>query len=146
MVEKIVALARLRGFDQGDVERSIDLPRGRISKWLSGQGEPTARQVLKVARLLDVSVESLIDDELEAKLGSGGEERAIIHLYKLLRNNGLDVVERYIQGSVPIEKAPAAEKQPGQNRIVGTGGNITSPPNESEPQPAQPPRRGSKQA
>lgn len=42
----------------------VGLAANRISKWASGQGEPTGRQYLRMARVLGVPVEYLIDDEM----------------------------------------------------------------------------------
>jgi transcriptional regulator with XRE-family HTH domain len=62
--QKLIRLIEQRGTTQGDVEIAVGLPQGRISKWSAGQGEPTIRQALHLARWFGVLLESLADDEL----------------------------------------------------------------------------------
>jgi transcriptional regulator with XRE-family HTH domain len=66
MVEKLEAAIRAKGLTQSSFERAAMLSENRISKWKNNQGEPTASQALRMARMLGVSVEYLIDDEVDA--------------------------------------------------------------------------------
>lgn len=70
MVEKLQNLIVDRGLTQTVFEPMAGLPENRISKWAGGQGEPTARQALRMARQLGVSVEYLIDDQLDRDPGA----------------------------------------------------------------------------
>jgi transcriptional regulator with XRE-family HTH domain len=63
--QKLMRLIEHRRTTQGDVETAVGLPQGRISKWSAGQGEPTIRQALHLARWFGVLLESLADDELD---------------------------------------------------------------------------------
>lgn len=62
-LEKILKLTEIRGLDQSQVESMAGLPRGRITKWKSDQGEPSAKQALRLAKALDVRLEWLVDDD-----------------------------------------------------------------------------------
>jgi transcriptional regulator with XRE-family HTH domain len=100
MVDKLVMLAEARGWDQGEVESRAGLARGRISKWKADQGEPSAKQALRLARLFQVPVEFLVDDEQNeppssaAKVALADDERAIIDLYHDLDLDKKEAVKR----------------------------------------------------
>jgi len=64
-IEKLIRLIEQRGTTQGEVETAVRLPQGRISKWAAGQGEPSLRQGLRLARWFAVPVEWLADDTLD---------------------------------------------------------------------------------
>ena len=64
MVEKLEAALHAKGFTQTSFERLAMLSANRISKWKNDHGEPTARQAMRIARLLGLSVEYLVDDDL----------------------------------------------------------------------------------
>jgi transcriptional regulator with XRE-family HTH domain len=59
---KIRHLIRSRGMSQAELEVAAALPRNRVAKWMSGQGEPTARQAGRIAGVLGVPVAYLVDD------------------------------------------------------------------------------------
>lgn len=63
MLDKIVSLAKQKGISQAALERRAGLPQHRISKWVQGQGQPSAAAALAIARLLDVSLDYLVDDD-----------------------------------------------------------------------------------
>lgn len=133
MIEKIDELIKQKRLSQAALERTACLSENRISKWKDGTGEPTARQALRIARILKVPVEFLIDDEMEApppvRELSPAEERAI----EMVRALDLDVQD-VIRGlsavalkssdrNVPIPHAigghpvePAASSRPKGNR------------------------------
>jgi transcriptional regulator with XRE-family HTH domain len=75
MLEKILRLLDARpDLDQGGLEVAARLPQGRISKWKAGKGEPTAAQALRIARVLRVGVEYLVDDDLTEVVPAISEE------------------------------------------------------------------------
>lgn len=101
MVDKIVMLLDQRRLDQDEFESLAGLARGRISKWKADQGEPTASQTLRMARLLQVSMEFLADESIDEPLPPPAEhflfnedERAIIELYRDLELNRQEAVKR----------------------------------------------------
>jgi transcriptional regulator with XRE-family HTH domain len=65
LVEKLIRLIKMRGYSQDAFERLTVLPRNRISKWVRGQGEPSARQLWRMAKALHVTIEFLLDDEID---------------------------------------------------------------------------------
>ncbi len=86
-IQKLIRLIEQRGTTQGEVETAARLPQGRISKWSAGQGEPSLRQGLRLARWFGVSVEWLADDTLDELLPeevSGDLLRTITAIHALL--------------------------------------------------------------
>jgi len=62
MLDKIERIREQRGLKQYELEQMAGLSRKRITKW-KDVGEPTARQALRIARVLSVPVEWLCDDD-----------------------------------------------------------------------------------
>jgi transcriptional regulator with XRE-family HTH domain len=64
---------------QGTLARQTGIAQPRISKILTGQGEPYARELYKLSRAVGVSLDYLLDDEVrEPPRGlSEGEERVL---------------------------------------------------------------------
>lgn len=64
MLKKLIMTLEKRGIDQCELETLAGLAKGRISKWKDGQGEPTASQSARIARVLGIDPAWLIDDEM----------------------------------------------------------------------------------
>jgi transcriptional regulator with XRE-family HTH domain len=91
--EKIAWLCRERGLTQKRVGELAALPENRISKWLDGQGEPTARQALRLARVLDVPMDWLVDDEADVPPPDPGLSPAELRAVEMTRALNLDASE-----------------------------------------------------
>jgi transcriptional regulator with XRE-family HTH domain len=74
MIEKIEQLRKSRGWSQDDLERKADLAKGRISKWLGGQGHIHAEHAWRLAKALAVDVVYLLDDEQDRPKMVGRDE------------------------------------------------------------------------
>lgn len=97
MVAKITDLIRRRGMTQEAFERATALPRNRVSKWVSGQGEPTARQLWRIAQALGTTLEYLLDDSaLESELAPRTDMELA---YALVRKLGGDEAIRRLTRS-----------------------------------------------
>jgi transcriptional regulator with XRE-family HTH domain len=109
-VEKIAWLCDREGTTQARVEEIAHLSAGRISKWLAGQGEPTARQALKIARHFGVPVEWLADDAQDVPPPVQSEdERIVLAIYHDL---GLSRAEAVRRLSVPVSPTIRGEPAP----------------------------------
>lgn len=111
MIDKIVILADAKGWDQGEFESLAALPQGRISKWKAGKGEPTAKQALQMARLLNVTVEFLIDPALEQPLVPEiltleEDERAVLDLYHALDLGRREAMRRLATPASALDQKP----------------------------------------
>lgn len=120
MVDKIVLLADRKGWNQGEFEALAKLPQARISKWKKGEGEPTARQALRMAHLLGVSVDYLVDDLQEEPSHSftatTEAERTALDMVRELGLTKGDVIRLLSgrgplgrPGSRPVEMGPGTE-------------------------------------
>jgi len=70
LAAKLLAIRRKLGVSQTQMVRILecDLPYHRISEWETGRREPNLMLLLRFARAAHVSVERLIDDELDLDL------------------------------------------------------------------------------
>jgi transcriptional regulator with XRE-family HTH domain len=64
MIDKILRRLEEMDMDQGELESAAN----RISKWKGGTGEPTASQAFKMARVLRLSLDYLLDDAIEEQV------------------------------------------------------------------------------
>lgn len=88
-IDRIVDLAKKRGFTQAAVERAVGLSENRISKWKNGDGEPTLRQAARIAVLLGTTVDYLANEAAKESLAINeltAEERLIIDLLRGVRD------------------------------------------------------------
>lgn len=76
MIEKIELLRKSRGWSQDELEQRAALAKGRISKWLSGQGHVHADHAWRLAKALAVDVDYLLDDEQEQPALAGQDKLA----------------------------------------------------------------------
>ncbi len=102
-VEKIEMLRKAKGLDQDELEPLAGLPATRISRWNGGTGEPTARQALRLARVLGCSLEYLADDSLDEdhppELANQGEKN-VLGMFRFLRDESGLSAEEAIAGMV----------------------------------------------
>lgn len=116
-IEKISRLIEERKLTQSGVERAAVLSGNRISKWKAGEGEPTYRQIARVARVLNAPLEWLCDDAMDwppsASIEMDGltdDERYVLRTYRYLRNErGISPEEAAIRmaGSATTEPIPS---------------------------------------
>lgn len=121
MLDKILVAMDERGLDQDELERRAKLPKGRISKWKKGTGRIAAKQALAIARVLKVSLESLIDESSEVNLLSENESDAA-YLIQLFKDLGLTREEaaRRLAGQRLV--AAGASQVPSGGVIEGEAG------------------------
>lgn len=65
LAEKLLALRRKLGVSQLKLSRQLSVDAVRVHEYETGRREPNLMVLLRYARLTQVSVESLIDDEIE---------------------------------------------------------------------------------
>ena len=70
LAAKLLSIRRKLGVSQTQMVKILecDLPYNRISEWETGRREPNLMLLLRYARAAHVSVECLIDDELDLGL------------------------------------------------------------------------------
>lgn len=104
MVEKLELALIEKGWTQSALEKAAMLSPNRISKWKGGQGEPTARQALRMAQLLELPVAYLIDDDQAQPEATplNDLEREIWRMVRML--GGDEAYRRLIQA--PVDMTP----------------------------------------
>jgi transcriptional regulator with XRE-family HTH domain len=67
LTEKLIQLRTTLGLSQNELirELKVELTQNRISEYETGKGEPPLPVLLRYARVAGVSVDVLIDDELD---------------------------------------------------------------------------------
>lgn len=78
LAEKLVQIRTALGLSQNELIKrlDVDLTQNRISEYETGKGEPPLPLLLLYARLVGISTDVLIDDELDlpAKLPSQSKQ------------------------------------------------------------------------
>ena len=121
MLEKITRLIDERRLKQAQVERQCGLAQNRISNWKAGRGEPTARQLFRIASLLGVSMRYLVDDAMSEPAPEADEQQRIILI--LASKAGFERAIIRLMGLPETEKPPTAIEQAGAYQDVP--GSIT---------------------
>ncbi len=63
--EKIIELRKQKGLSQEELGYKINVSRQTISKWEAEQSSPEVEKVKELSKVFDVSIEYLLNDELE---------------------------------------------------------------------------------
>lgn len=107
MIEKLEILLREKGLTQASLEQRVMLSENRISKWKNGTGEPTGRQALRMARILGVPVEYLLDDEMDELPQAPPESSREMMVWEFVREIGADEAWKILVGSRRSGQEPA---------------------------------------
>lgn len=62
---KMVKLRKMKGFTQESFAAEVGVSRQSVYKWESGQSYPEVEKLLKVARTFGVTVDDMLNDEME---------------------------------------------------------------------------------
>lgn len=65
--DKLYQLRKSRGMSQLELAEAINVSRQAISKWENGTALPTIENFLSLSKLYEVSIDYLVDDEVEAE-------------------------------------------------------------------------------
>jgi transcriptional regulator with XRE-family HTH domain len=105
MIDKISELVTSHGYSLASFEVAARLPTNRLSKWRNGKGEPKARELYRIAKLLDVTMEYLADDLMDRPTPPlTDDERMVLRVIRVLRT------------------------RESMRRLIGTGGEGLSKP------------------
>ena len=77
LADKIAALRKKSGWSQEELAQQLNVTRQSVSKWEGAQSVPDIDKILQMSRLLGVSTDYLLKDELEEpELAATAEENA----------------------------------------------------------------------
>ena len=65
--EKIGIIRKARKFTQEELGDKIGVSRQTVSSWEKGEFEPTLDSIRAIAQVLNVSFDTLLDDEIDLK-------------------------------------------------------------------------------
>ena len=72
---KLLKLCWQRGWSQRDLSEHLDgVSKSTVSNWMTGKADPRRRELVRLARLFDVTVTYLALDEFEEPAGDGLSE------------------------------------------------------------------------
>lgn len=101
IVEKIKYIAKIKGTDMSNIEKSLSMGNSSIRRW--NTNSPSCDKVLKVANYLSVPVDWLIRDELEiddlhnSKLENLPLSNKLYYLLKNASNTDLNKIEHFLE-------------------------------------------------
>lgn len=102
LVAKLATLIKRRGYTYDQIERMAGLTRNRVTKWVSQrQGEPSARQLHRMAGCLGVSLESFFREGVEP----AAPPTDLDHVLWLVKQLGVQEAVRRLMREPPSEAA-----------------------------------------
>lgn len=135
LVSKIIHAIRSRGMTQEQVEESLRLARGRLSKWVGGIGEPSAIEVWRIAQYTGVEVGFLLDPHREIPSGALPLEGSVDDPYELPRKMMLKLgpdesFRRLARDERPVVAPPSESALPGtlHGQVVPLAGRAVGVP------------------
>ncbi|SIN97791.1 Transcriptional regulator, contains XRE-family HTH domain [Singulisphaera sp. GP187] len=114
LIEKVMKLTREKGVNQSELSRQIQVHPSRFSEWKSGNSRPSLTQVVSMARVLGVSVDYLVKDEVENQTNDSGlssDEEAVITLFRALKLSLNEALRR-------LATSPAAPQPVGPSNSI----------------------------
>lgn len=71
LADKIILLRKRNGWSQEQLAEQMDISRQSVSKWESGASIPDLEKIIKLSKILGVSTDYLLKDEMEELDGMG---------------------------------------------------------------------------
>lgn len=154
--EKLYNLIQLRGMTQGAVARRAGLAPSAITDMTAGVRRPYMDQALKIAKVLDVPLDYLADDDLDEMPEQLPDDEAhVLRVYKNLKRTGALDEDQAVTGLVALAQTgdrlwgPPPDQEHGTGRPLGLRreteafGRVIQ--ERSTPKKAEPKKPGSKQ-
>ena len=104
MLEKILAAAKEKGVSQTALERLAALPTNRIAKWKAGTGEPSFSETVRLASVLDLSLNYLADLPETPQLSD--DERAVMLIVRSIGT--ADSIRRLTAPTIALPQSSSA--------------------------------------
>jgi transcriptional regulator with XRE-family HTH domain len=100
LASKLKRLCEAKGFTNvADLARKVKVPKSSLHRWFHGEAWPRLAEGLRLARVLEVPLDYLADDEMEevpapARDGLDGDERFLVQMIRDLRLTRAEAVRR----------------------------------------------------
>lgn len=123
--KKLAMLMERSRLSQQALANRVGLQQSRISKWTTGKGEPSLKQAVELARVLDVPLEYLADDAIDEPPPAPSKAQMIV--MQLIEDMGYDEARRRLAQVIEVEligrPAPGSPDDPAKSkpRIKGAG-------------------------
>lgn len=84
---KVLAACEDREWTASDLARRVGVSKNTTGRWLSGQTRPYEESLVRLARVLDLSLDYLADDALDEPPAPAlsEDERTVLEVYRALR-------------------------------------------------------------
>lgn len=82
--DKLAALRRRTGMSQQEVANAIGVSRQTVSNWELGQGSPALDKAAELARLYGISLDDLVNDEVNVVSSGRGTRSRDLHVLRAL--------------------------------------------------------------
>jgi transcriptional regulator with XRE-family HTH domain len=76
--EKLAALRKKKGITQEHLAELLQVSRQSVSRWEMDVAFPETEKLIKLARLLECSIDFLLNENLEEDAGTGGRPRKFL--------------------------------------------------------------------
>jgi len=96
-------------FSQQQLAEKLDISNSLVSNWTKGKGEPSMRELLTLARLLQVPLDYLADDTIDdprkaGRTGLDPEDLQVLDSWRLLRRGGMSGAEAVLRLAGPMTR------------------------------------------
>lgn len=68
--EKLSFLRKQKGMTQMELAEKLDISRQAVSRWEQGISEPSTENLVSIGKLFDVSVDALVNENVQLQAGS----------------------------------------------------------------------------
>lgn len=119
LVEKLLVLLKKKGYTQRGFEYAAGLSENRISKWKAGQGEASLLEAVRMAKLLEVSLDYLagVEDRGDRMSELTRDERLVIEMARKL---GMDKAQKRLLQDEDLQESGYTHGRGGSVRMRPT--------------------------
>jgi transcriptional regulator with XRE-family HTH domain len=96
MYEKYCKLRDSKGVKDADVARETGIPKSTFSDWKKSRSAPKSEKLQKIADYFNVSISYFAGEKSESFQNVPEELQQIVDKSKLLNNNGISELVRYL--------------------------------------------------
>jgi len=92
LYDKLLLLRKKAGMTQAELAESLNVSRQAVSKWELGTALPDVENMISLSRLFNVSVDYLVNDEIESELDAPIVKKTVAVLNMKFKNKLIGIV------------------------------------------------------